>query len=215
MLTQPTRTNLRLLRERVTAVVGCNVILKGRRQVLIKELLAIGRPFLHSREALRRQLGEAIVDLSEASQREGESYIASLALSNRRPFPIHIRERNLLGLRYRDVESDESVRRRLDERGYDYPSVTPQLDTALAHFEEVVEKTLELARYEGVFRRLAEELQRLTRRIRVLEERLLPTLRGEIHRILQYLGEREREEYFRLKRFKERRERSEAEGAIS
>ena len=43
---------------------------------------------------------------------------------------------------------------------------------------------------------------RLTRRIRVLEERITPDLHRDIHAMAQYLAERERETYFRLKRFK-------------
>ena len=43
----------------------------------------------------------------------------------------------------------------------------------------------------------------MTRRTRVLEERVLPTLRAQVRAITQYIGEREREAYFRLKKFKD------------
>ena len=59
-----------------------------------------------------------------------------------------------------------------------------------------------MARYEGMFRRLGEELLRITRRIRVLEERVLPELHAEIREIAHYLTERERGAYYRLKLFK-------------
>jgi V/A-type H+-transporting ATPase subunit D len=42
----------------------------------------------------------------------------------------------------------------------------------------------------------------VTRRTRVLEERVLPRLAVQIKTIVHYLGEREREAYYRLKRFK-------------
>jgi V/A-type H+-transporting ATPase subunit D len=79
---------------------------------------------------------------------------------------------------------------------------SPWLDEAIEEFEEIVEEMLTLANFEGKFRRLAEELVRLTRRIRILEERIAPQLQGDIHAMAQYLAERERESYFRLKRFK-------------
>jgi V/A-type H+-transporting ATPase subunit D len=44
-----------------------------------------------------------------------------------------------------------------------------------------------------------------TRRVKVLEERVLPGLKNNIRKINQHLGEREREAYYRLKRFKDMR----------
>jgi len=41
-----------------------------------------------------------------------------------------------------------------------------------------------------------------TRRIRVLEDKVLPDLKGHVKTISQHIGEREREAYCRLKRFK-------------
>ncbi|HXX82270.1 MAG TPA: V-type ATP synthase subunit D, partial [Thermodesulfovibrionales bacterium] len=59
-----------------------------------------------------------------------------------------------------------------------------------------------IATYESKLKRLGEEIVKSTRRIRVLEERLLPELTRQIKVISQYIGERERETYYRLKRFK-------------
>ena len=50
---------------------------------------------------------------------------------------------------------------------------------------------------------LSREIIQTTMRVRVLEERILPKLKRQIKSITQYLGERERENYFRLKQFKE------------
>jgi V/A-type H+-transporting ATPase subunit D len=62
---------------------------------------------------------------------------------------------------------------------------------------------LAIAAFEVKMKRLGEEVVRVTRRIRVLEERVLPGLRSEIKDIARYIGERERESFYRLKRFKE------------
>ncbi len=102
----------------------------------------------------------------------------------------------------------ETVARSFDERPYDMIGSSPWLDEAIEEFEGIVEEMLSLANFEGKFRRLAEEeLVRLTRRIRILEERIAPQLRIDIHAMAQYLAERERETYFRLKRFKSYAER--------
>jgi V/A-type H+-transporting ATPase subunit D len=199
---QPTRTNLLLLRERLRIVGSCTVILKGRRQALIRELLQVTRPLMQSRDEISRAYARALAGLMVSMAREGEPAVSGLAAVSRRELAIEVAECNLLGLRYREVVAHETVARAVDERSYDLYGSTPWLEEAIAEFEGIVEEMLVLATFEGKFRRLAEELIRLTRRIRVLEERVEPALRGEIHVMAQYLAERERETHFRLKRFK-------------
>lgn len=199
---QPTRTNLLLLRERLRIVGSCTVILKGRRQALIRELLQVTRPFMQSRDEISRAYARAIADLSVSRAREGAPALAGLATLSRHELAIEVAERNLLGLRYREVLAHETVARDVTGRPYDLYGHTPWLEEAIAGFEGIVEEMLALATFEGKFRRLAEELIRLTRRIRVLEERVEPALRSEIREMAQYLAERERETHFRLKRFK-------------
>jgi len=199
---QPTRTNLLLLKDRLHAVVNCTTILKGRRQALIKEFLKITRPLIQSREELSRAYARAIDALHVSKAREGRLAVDALAAANRREIAVEVAEGNLLGLRFRDLTMHETVARSFDERPYDMLGSSPWLDEAIEEFEEIVEEMLALANFEGKFRRLAEELVRLTRRIRILEERIAPQLQGKIHGMAQYLAEREREAYFRLKRFK-------------
>lgn len=199
-----TRTRLLQLREHRLAVDNCRTILKGRRQALIKEFLDLSQPLLRSREELRDTYAAALEALSLTEDLEGRTCLDSLARLPRQPHEVTLRERNLLGLRFREVEARQSARRTPPERGYDYLGPTVHLDEAFARFEELVDELCTLALYEGKFRRLAEELLSLTRRIRVLENRVLPALQQEIRAIDQYLAERDRESYYRLKRFKEK-----------
>ncbi len=199
---QPTRTNLLLLRDRLRAVVNCTAILKGRRQALIKEFLKITQPLIQSREEISQAYARAIDALHVSKARESPPAISALAAANQRSIAVEVSEGNLLGLRFRDLTMHETVARSFDERPYDMIGSSPWLDEAIEEFEGIVEEMLSLANFEGKFRRLAEELVRLTRRIRILEERIAPQLRIDIHAMAQYLAERERETYFRLKRFK-------------
>ena len=201
-MNQPTRTNLLLLKERLRAVVNCTVILKGRRQALIKEFLQITRPLMQSRDEISQAYAQGLNALHVSASREGRSGLASLSAANRSELTVDVVGRNLLGLKYRDVICHETVTRNFDERDYDILGTTPWLDEAIDQFEGIVEELLSLASFEGKFRILAEELVRLTRRIRVLEERVAPGLKADIHQLGQYLAERERETHYRLKRFK-------------
>ena len=116
---------------------------------------------------------------------------------------MEIAGRSVMWLRYRDVTVREDPVRSPEELGYDYRLTTPHLEEAIHLFESIMAAMLEIAAFESRMKRLGDEIVRVTRRTRVLEERVLPGLRQDIRSIAQYIGERDREAYYRLKRFKE------------
>jgi V/A-type H+-transporting ATPase subunit D len=199
----PTRTNLLLLKEKSRSVQTSVGILKARRQALIRELLATSAPFLASRDALKTTYSRAIRELALAAGIEGMPFLVSLEAVAQRDLGLEISDQRVMGLRYKDVRVRESPLRQFDERGYDYLLSTPRLEEALQHFEQVLGSMLELAVFESKLKRLTREVVRITRRVRVLEERVMPDLARQVHAIGQFLGEREREASFRLKRFRE------------
>lgn len=202
MITHPTRTNLILLKDKSRSVLSSVGILRARRQALIKEFLAATRPFLKSRKEIRGIYGKAIEEVRLSLGREGRDVIESITYAAKREIGVEITERSIWGLRYRDVISETSPIRKPEERGYDYTSTTGHVEEGIYLFEKIVESMLELASFESKLKRLGEEILKTSRKIRVLEERLLPELKGHIRSISQYIGEREREAFYRLKRFK-------------
>lgn len=202
MITHPTRTNLLLLKDKSRSVLSSVGILRARRQALIKEFLAATRPFLKSREEIRGIYGKAIEEVRLSLGREGRDVIESITYAAKREIGVEITERSIWGLRYRDVISETSPIRKPEERGYDYTSTTGHVEEGFYLFEKIVESMLELASFESKLKRLGEEILKTSRKIRVLEERLLPELKGHIRSISQHIGEREREVFYRLKRFK-------------
>ncbi|MCM2358101.1 MAG: V-type ATP synthase subunit D [Geobacteraceae bacterium] len=199
----PTRTNLLLLKEKSRSVVNSVAILKARRQALIREFLAATAPFVRSREEIRSGYARGLAELSLSLGHEGEEFVTSLEGVTGRELGVEITERSIMGLKYRDVTVHGTPLRSPEERGYDFRATTPHLEEAIHLFEAIVAEMLEIAAFESKLKRLGEEILRITRRVRVLEERVLPGLRRSIRTIAQYIGERERESFYRLKRFKE------------
>ncbi len=199
----PTRTNLLLLKERRQTVEGSILILKGRRQALIREFLEATRPLLRSRDALREKYAEALERLRLSFGHAGEEVLAALAVANRQDPGLEIVPGNILGLHYLDVTVRQTPLRTPLERGYDFRGSTPHVEEAIHLFESITAEMLETATYEAKVKRLEVELRRLSRRVRVLEERTIPGLAADIRKIIQYLGEREREAHYRLKHFKQ------------
>ncbi len=198
----PTRTNLLMLKEKSRSIVNSIGILKARKQALIKEFLAATLPFLRSREEIKKSYGRAIRELAISLGREGKDTIESLAVATERDFGIEVKEKSIWGLRYKDIAYHDTPVRQPDERGYDESATTPHLDDSVNLFEKLLESMLTIAEYESKLKRLGDEIVKTTRRIKVLEEMVLPGIKRQIRSIGQYIGEREREAFYRLKRVK-------------
>jgi len=199
----PTRTNLLLLKEKSSSVSNSIGILKSRRQALIIEFLKTSTPYLESRKAIRQLYGEGIVELFFSLGHEGESVIDSISEVTAREFDVEITSRKLWGLEYKEISPRDSAVRDIQARNYDYRFSTANLEEAIFSFEKTVDAILDIAEYDNKLQRLSREIIQTTRRLRVLEERILPKLKKQIKTIVQYLGERERENYYRLIQFKE------------
>jgi V/A-type H+-transporting ATPase subunit D len=204
----PTRTDLLQLKERAVAVVNSVAILKARRQALIRSFLDSVRPFVRSREAIRRDYARALAELHLSEGHEGMTLVASLAATAERELGVDVEERNALGVRYRELTVYGPFTRSPLERDYGYTATTPHLEESIHLFESIVATMLEIAAFESRVKTLAVEITRVTRRTRVLEERVLPRLRADIKTIIHYLGERDRETHFRLRKFKYARRRA-------
>ena len=203
----PTRTDLLQLREKAAAVANATAILKARRQALIRGFLESVRPFVRGRDAIRRDYAAAIGELHLGAGHEGAARIESIAATSRREVGVEVEEKNVMGVRYRELTVYGPFVRSPGERDYGYAITTPHLEESVQLFEKVLENMLEIAAFESKLKMLGAEILRLTRRTRVLEERVLPRLQAEIRGIVQYIGEREREAHYRLKKFKDSRAR--------
>ncbi len=191
-----------MLKEKSRSVINSIGILKARKQALIKEFLAATVPFLRSRDDIKKSYGKALRELALSLGREGVDNIGSIVKATERDFGIDVMEKSIWGLRYKDIVYHDTPVREPDKRGYDEFSTTAHLEESIGLFEKLLENMLQIAEYESKLKRLGEEIIRTTRRIKVLEEMVLPKLKQQIKTIAQYIGEREREAFYRLKRVK-------------
>lgn len=198
----PTRTNLLFLKDRARAVSNSIDILKTKRQALIVEFLRSTQPFLKSRREIREMYGRALQELALSLGHQGKQAVESIALSTEKEPAIEITEGSIWGLKYKDVEIHETSLKVPEKRHYDWRASTHHLEECIHLFEKLVDAAIKVAAYESKIKRLAAEIQKTTRRMRVLEERVMPRLRQDIKAITQHISEREREAYYRLKRVK-------------
>ncbi|MDH5716483.1 MAG: V-type ATP synthase subunit D [Spirochaetia bacterium] len=201
----PTRTNLLYLKDRIISVKGSIGILKARRQALIQEFMKTTLPLINARDEISEKYEKAIQDFFICLGRETENFTASIIPVSKKDLKINIKEESIWGLKYKSISAEHSFAKTLEEKKYDYRFTSIKVEQSADEFSQIIDLLIEMAVYEKKVKKLGDEILKITRRIRILEEKLIPKILGEIKFISQYFNERERESFFRLKMLKKSR----------
>ena len=179
-------------------------LLRAKREVLAGELWKLMRDVLAGRSRLDEVLREAVKALGIARAVIGEETLASLADGAGREIPLEVKLRRVWGVPTPTVSAPALVRA-ADARGASAASYGVAGAEAARRHEEALEVLLRIASRALHLARLGEEIQATSRRINALEQLLLPALSAEAARVEAALGERDREDAVRRKRFRARR----------
>ncbi|MGE5190220.1 MAG: V-type ATP synthase subunit D [Gemmatimonadota bacterium] len=196
-----TRTELLLLKGLEEAAREGLSLLKGKREALVADLFAVVDEAVSARDRYAGALLSAEDALAVSLGLDGCAGVESAAFAARRDIPVRLVEKNLWGVRFPVIEA-RGVVRASDARGYAYPAVSSATNAAARGFEKALEAAIGIVQYEGRLRRMGAEVRKATRRINVLTETILPRLRSRMRAVRLALEEREREDVFRMKRFK-------------
>ncbi|MDI6785452.1 MAG: V-type ATP synthase subunit D [bacterium] len=200
----PTRMNLLAKKGQLKiALQGAN-LLKKKRDALMEEFIKEARSLADSRDQLNRDLQKGISVLIVALAVDGFHKIRSTSFACQRDLYVKLTEKNIWGIKVAEVEKIQ-VKRRVYDRGYSLVSTSSRIDEVALSFEEIVEQVIDIAPTEVKIKRLGEEIQKTSRRISALEQKLIPSLGKDIGFIQEVLSEREREDIYRLKKIKKKR----------
>ena len=202
--TAPTRMNLLARRAQIRLATDGVTLLKGKREALLKELLARARELRELRRELHRRGRAAVAALAMARAVQGTASVRSAALAGRRELQLSVRHEEVWGLPLTDIDHSGVVRK-AGERGVGQLDCSSHVIEAAETAERMLEQLIECAPAETNLQILGDEVRKVNRRINALEESLLPRLRRDVRTIGRVLGEREREDRFRLKRIKAKR----------
>lgn len=181
-------------------------LLTQKRAALLQELMRTADFVLTQQDALQETAAAARRALARAEAIAGPEAVRSAAMAARGEFSLEMQTTNIMGVRVPTIEKRPAARSVLG-RGYAISGQSATIDETAAAYEAAVEQLIELAESELRLQRLAQEIQRTTRRTNALEHIILPRLEGERDMIELALDERERAEHFRLKRVKQSRHR--------
>ncbi len=203
---QPTRGELLKLKGRIDLAERGHELLQEKRDALVTEFFDYLDALKGQREEVEQELEEAFKALIKAKVAMGTPELKKSASAAGRDLDVDIDSRNIMGVNVPVVEV-EDLKRKANERGYDFHQTSAKLDEAAEKFEEALKEIIELAEVEEIVKLLAQEIEKTKRRVNSLEHVLIPNLKETEEYIEMRLEEQEREDKFRLKRVKKKIER--------
>ncbi len=200
-----TRTELLTKKAQIALAHQGLELLKQKRAALLQELMRVADQAIARSDALQESATAARRALATAEAYAGGTAVRSAAMAARDELPLEVQAVNVMGVSVPVIEQ-KRVSRSVLGRGYAPSGESVTIDEAAAAFEIEVNDLIELAQSELRLKRLAEEIQRTSRRVNALEHVIVPRLEQAHKQIQMALDERERAEHFRLKRVKQLRQ---------
>jgi len=197
-----TRSELLELKKQIKLSTTGHRLLKMKRDSLIAEFFKILDKAKGIRSGIQDKYDRAMERLSIAKAIEGTIGVKSAAFAALENPELELTTKNIMGIVVPEIDS-RSVKKRIDERGYGIIGTSSRIDEAAEAFEDLVEDIVIAAEIETTMRRLLDEIEKTRRRVNALEFRVIPNLESQEAFIRLRLEELERENIFRLKRFKE------------
>ena len=200
---KPTRSELLELKRKIKLSERGHRLLKMKRDTLIMEFFKVLSRAKNIRAQLLEQYRNGERKISVAMAVEGVIGVKSAAFALRDKPEIRLEGKNVMGVVVPLIES-KGIRKQVHERGLGIIGTSSRIDEAAAAYEELVENIITAAEVETTIRKLLDEIDRTRRRVNALEFKVIPELNEAAHFITLRLEEMERDNIFRLKRFKNR-----------
>jgi len=198
---KPTRSELIKLKGRIKQTKNGYKLLKMERDGLFHEFRTLLSEMIEAKRDLTDayRLAKTRIDLANAI--EGGLAVRAAAIANSAHPEVEVERRNIMGVVVPSV-TGSNLKSTFAERGIGFIGSSPYIDEASDSFSELIEKIVTASEMEATLKRLLAEIEATKRRVNALEFKVIPELEEAKVFIQLRLEEMEREETFRLKRFK-------------
>ncbi len=206
---KPTRKNLMAIEDRIELSERGHDTLEKKRDGLIMEFMDILDQAQDVRSDLDDNYERAQRNINMARAMEGDVAVRGAAAALKEHPEITSQSKNIMGVVVPQIESTK-VKKSLDQRGYGLVGTSARIDEAADAYEELLETVILAAEVETAMKKMLDEIEKTKRRVNALEFKLLPDLYEAQEYIEQKLEEQEREEIFRMKKIKAKKQADEA-----
>lgn len=197
----PTKSNLLKIKEDLKlSKMGYNLIDK-KRNVLIKEMMQQIEKAKEIQNDVVVLFEKAYLVLQQANITMGVMNVKDISLSIDKLEKFEISYKSIMGLDIPSVKYEHEVIR----PHYGMYMTSPSIDEAIKIFHKIKRLVYRLAETENVVYKLSIEIKKNQKRANALEKIQIPTLEETDKYISEVLEEKEREDFYRLKKIKKKK----------
>lgn len=203
---KPTRSELIKLKKRIkTARIG-HALLKRKRDGLIQEFFKVLEKAREQKSKLKEKYLSATRELEITRAVDGTLTVKSIAMALPRQREIDVKPKAVMGVKVPEIIGETQVLG-ITERDYGLISTSSHIDKSVELYQEVIKEIITTAEIETTLKKLLKEIDKTKRRVNALEFKVIPEMEAQFTFIKMRLEEMEREDVFRLKKIKKKKER--------
>ncbi len=201
MNVNPTRMELKRLKNRLTTARRGLKLLKDKRDELMKRFLDIVRENLDLRRDVEEALQAANRGFTVASAVMSSETLEQSLMYPTKKTELSVEYKNIMSVDVPEFSFSEGDGRTIYP--YGYAATSGELDDAVDRLSGIMPSLLRLAQMEKSAQLLAQEIEKTRRRVNALEYVMIPQLSETIRMITMKLDENERGNLTRLMKVKD------------
>ncbi len=194
----PTKANLIKSKNSLRFAKKGYELLDRKRTLLIREMMSLIDEASNLQEEIETEFNKAYNALKFANVTMGTENVEEIARSIEREKDFTILTKSVMGVEIPIIKSQEVN----PTAEYGFFRTNPAFDKAVLSFNRIRRLIYKLAEVENSVYKLAMEIKKTQKRTNALEKIQIPKYSSTIKYIEEVLEEKEREDFFRLKRIK-------------
>lgn len=196
----PTRMELRRLKDRKKTAVRGHKLLKDKSDEMIRQFIGYAKENMRLRLEVEQGLSNALAEFMLAKSVSQDGVIWEALSMPSIGMELEIGTKNIMSVNIPSIGIKKSESTSLYP--YSFASVTSELDKSISTISVLAEKLIKLAEVEKTCNMLATEIEKNRRRVNALEYIMIPQTEEAIHDITMKLDENERGNIVRLMKVK-------------
>lgn len=198
----PTKANLLKAKENLKFSYSGFSLLDKKRTVLIREAMMLVERAKKIQMEIKEEFEKAYKYLQDLNLNLGINNVDDIAMSVPGREHFDILYRSIMGLSVPKVQYEEDM---YIDPDYSMFTTTAEVDETVAEFKRIRYLIYDLAEVENAVFKISLEIKKTAKRANALEKIQIPKYTEAVKYITDVIEEKEREDFFRLKKIKKRK----------
>jgi V-type H+-transporting ATPase subunit D len=201
--------NLQMMKQRYKGAEKGHDLLKKKSDALTIKFRAITKQLRDEKEAMGDQFKSASFSLAAAKYAAGDFSQSVLESASHARYRVRLEEENIAGVHLPDFKP--TLEQGLSQELTGLAKGGEQIEGSRHAWQKALEGLILLSSLQTAFLTLDDALRVTNRRVNALKYVILPRIQNTIAHIISELDERDREEFFRLKKIQDKKKKAQIE----